>query len=128
MTTVERCRDCGRLFSYLPRGVCGECLTRREELFLTVKAHFRSAPGASVAEVATATGVPVGMITAWIADGRLAPAVPSDQALSEWRAEEDRLEGIRRALAETVAAEPPAVHPGPGAAAAPRRGMFGREH
>lgn len=128
MTTVERCRDCGRLFSYLPRGVCGECLTRREELFLTVKAHFRAAPGASVAEVALATGAPVGMITAWIADGRLAAAVPSDQALSERQAEEDRLEAIRRALAETVAAGPPAAPRASGAAAAPRRGMFGRAH
>lgn len=125
MSTIHRCDDCGKLFGFLPRNLCGECLAHREELFLTVRSYFRDHPAAPVADVAHATDVPVEMIVGWIDEGRLSRRAPDDQTLSAVRAEEERRESIRRSLAETVAARPPEPP-------APERtrphGMFGRQH
>lgn len=124
MTSVHRCHDCGKLFGFLPRNLCGDCLARREELFLTVRAYFRTNPSAPVADVAHATEVPVEMIVGWIAEGRLSARPSGDQTLSALRAEEDRLGSIRRALAETVA-----THPAPETPTDTKRhGMLGRNH
>lgn len=129
MTTVERCRECGKLFPFLPRGVCRDCLEARERAYLRVRDWFRSNPGSSVGAASEANDVPVHTITGWIEEGRLqSRAVAADEATDALEREQRRREDIRRALAETVAATPP---PAEGARTANPRthhGMYGREH
>ena len=36
MSNVETCRECGRLFGFLPRGVCVDCQDLREQRFQAV--------------------------------------------------------------------------------------------
>ena len=42
MSNVETCRECGRLFGFLPRGVCIDCQDLREQRFQTVKDYLRA--------------------------------------------------------------------------------------
>ena len=71
MSPVELCKGCGRIFPFLARGVCADCLGRIEEQFELVREHLRENPGARVAEIAAATGVPEADIAGFIRAGRL---------------------------------------------------------
>jgi methionyl-tRNA synthetase len=71
MTTVVKCRECGGLFPFLPRGVCVDCLDQIERDYQTVRSYLRDNPGARVFQVAEATEVEEGRIQQFIADGRI---------------------------------------------------------
>jgi hypothetical protein len=71
VSNVETCRECGRLFGFLPRGICVECQDLREQRFQAVKEYLRDNPGASVLQTATVTDVEEGLIVGWIREGRL---------------------------------------------------------
>ena len=130
MTAVERCRDCGGLFPFLPRGVCAGCLSRREDAFLRVRAWFRVNPARTVADAARETEVAVELITGWMAEGRIARAeAPDDDAAAVLRADAERRAALRQALVRD--GRPPAT----GDTAEPARpartgarGMYRREH
>jgi len=76
MSTVETCRECGRLCGFLPRGVCADCQDLREERFRTVKEYLADNPGASILQTASTTGVEESLIVGWIREGRLQNAGP----------------------------------------------------
>ena len=56
MSDVETCRECGRLFGFLPRGICVDCQDLREQRFQAVKDYLRENAGASILQTATETG------------------------------------------------------------------------
>lgn len=130
MTPVERCRDCGKLFPYLARGVCRPCLEEREARFYRVRDWFRANAGMSVADAAEANDVSVALITEWINEGRLARthAAPDD-TIAALHEEERRREEIRRALVESGASlTPPSTREPAESKPKPSHGMYGRRH
>jgi hypothetical protein len=124
VSNVETCRDCGRLFGFLPRGICIECQDLREERFQTVKEYLREHPGASVLTTATATGVEEGLIVGWIREGRLQYSGQDVAQLEGIDHDEDVKARIRAQLAAQAGGQ--GTDPRPPAAAARQLGMRSR--
>ena len=82
MTRIATCDECGRLFSFLARGTCGDCLERMERDFQAVRDYLREHPRARVAEVACATGVAEDLIHRFLREGRLEQAAAPADALA----------------------------------------------
>ena len=71
MSPVEQCRSCGRLFPYLARGWCSDCLETKEREFRAVRDYLRDKPGSPIPLVAADTGVEEERIVEFIREGRL---------------------------------------------------------
>lgn len=71
MSPVEACRECGGLFAFLPRGMCGVCLDLREERYQTVRAWLAENRGATVVQASQATAVEESLIAEFVREGRL---------------------------------------------------------
>lgn len=71
MTAVQSCKGCGKLFSFLARGICPDCIDLREERFQTVREWLRDNPGASTMAACQATGVEERLVAEFIREGRL---------------------------------------------------------
>lgn len=71
MTAVQSCKGCGKLFAFLPRGLCADCIDVREEHFRTVREWLRDNRGASVIAACQATGVEERLVAEFIREGRL---------------------------------------------------------
>jgi hypothetical protein len=116
MSNVETCRECGRLFGFLPRGVCVDCQDLREQRFQTVKDYLRDNAGASILQTATETGVEEGLIVGWVREGRLQYAGPDAGQLEGIDHDEDVKARIRAQMAAQAGAQgtdpqPPAAAP-----------------
>jgi predicted amidophosphoribosyltransferase len=115
VTAVQSCKGCGKLFSFLPRGLCADCIDLREERFQTVREWLRDNRGASVIAACQATGVEERLVAEFIREGRLEFAGPTESA-KDLQA--------REALRAKLAGEMTAAQAAPPAAAPqPRRGM-----
>lgn len=68
---IRNCKECGRLFNYVGRRFCPDCIKKQEDKFQEVKDFIRKNPNAGVAQVAKATDVTVGQIQHWIREERL---------------------------------------------------------
>lgn len=124
MSNVETCRECGRLFGFLPRGICVECQDLREQRFQTVKEYLRDNPGASVLQTATVTDVEEGLIVGWIREGRLQYAGADVARLEGIDHDEDVKARIRAQLAAQAGGQ--GTDPRPSAAASRHLGMRSR--
>lgn len=71
MANLRNCSQCGRLFPYAGRNICGKCLEKEEEEFQLVRKYVRDHPGAGVLEVAEATEIEQDKILQFLRDGRL---------------------------------------------------------
>jgi len=101
MAGVEKCRECGRIFATLPRGVCASCLDRREGDFRLVRDWLRDNSGASIPVVSEATGVDEGVIVRFIREGRIEIVDPAnDPAVQREREDEERRAELVRGLAD----------------------------
>lgn len=69
---LRNCSICGRLFAYQQgRTVCSRCREQEEEQYMLVRKYVRDNPGATVFEVAEATGVDEELILQFLREGRL---------------------------------------------------------
>jgi hypothetical protein len=83
MSPVEQCRACGRLFPFLARGWCADCLETKEREFRAVRDHLRTHPGTSIPRLASETGVEEERIVDFVREGRLELSAPGgDDALT----------------------------------------------
>ena len=99
--SVEPCSSCGGLFANLPRGVCANCLDRRERDFRAVRDWLRDNRGAPIAQVSAATGVDEGIIVRFIREGRIDVVDPStDPTLRRDREDEERRMELVRQLSD----------------------------
>lgn len=71
MDSVRNCARCGRVFVFRGREICPDCVAEEEEQFERVRLFLRDSPGASLAEVEEATGVPADVILSFLRQGRL---------------------------------------------------------
>jgi flagellar operon protein (TIGR03826 family) len=69
--SLRNCPECGRIFGYMGRNLCPDCMNKEEEEFQTVRKYVRDHPGAGVFEVAEATGIDEEKILQFLRDGRL---------------------------------------------------------
>lgn len=73
MVTVEliNCIICGRLFKSEEGTICSKCLEDKESPYQKVKDYIFFNRGASVFDVAEATGVEVKLILKYIKEGKI---------------------------------------------------------
>lgn len=72
MPELRNCPECGRVFAYTGlRNLCPQCIEEEEKKFVKVRQYLRDHSGASVFEVAEATGVKEEVILRFLREGRL---------------------------------------------------------
>lgn len=71
MSELQNCPRCGRLFAPQGRKVCRKCQENEEKEYMIVRKYVRDNPGASVFEVAEATGIEEEKILQFLREGRL---------------------------------------------------------
>ncbi len=80
---LRNCSECGKLFVYVGRDLCPECVKTEEEMFEKVEKFLRKNSGASVQEISEATGVPEEKIIHFLKEGRLVARTPFQQVICE---------------------------------------------
>ncbi|MEZ0537215.1 TIGR03826 family flagellar region protein [Caldicellulosiruptoraceae bacterium PP1] len=68
---VRNCKRCGRVYLYNGSPICPQCQKEEEEDFKKVKDYLYDHPGASLPEVAKATGVSPDKILRFLKEERL---------------------------------------------------------
>jgi hypothetical protein len=114
VTAVQSCKGCGKLFAFLPRGLCADCIDVREERFQTVREWLRDNRGASVIAACQATGVEERLVAEFIREGRL-----EFSGATESVKDQQAREALRAKLVAEMSSQAPAPAPPP----SPRRGM-----
>ena len=111
MSGVQACKGCGGLFAFLPRGLCTECIDRREEKFQTVREWLQDHRGASVLAACQATGVEERLIAEFIREGRLEFTGDGTESVRDIISQE----AVRARIASEIAArsQAPAAPPPP---------------
>lgn len=124
----ENCTECGRVYAFLARGICADCLNARERLFQDVKTWLRRNPTATIETAAEATGVDIELILEWIRDGRIRRTPQAgDVRLAEVHAQEERRKRLQEDLSAATDAVPPAS-PVPPTTTSPHRGFNARRN
>lgn len=68
---VTNCRGCGKLFPSNGEDTCPDCIQADEQAFRVVREYLVERPGASLDQVARATGVRADVILRYLRQGRL---------------------------------------------------------
>ncbi|NLB89269.1 MAG: hypothetical protein GX790_08615 [Syntrophomonadaceae bacterium] len=71
MAELINCPRCGRLFAAQGANVCRRCQDLEDQDYMIVRRYVRDNPGATVFEVAEATGIEEDKILKFLRDGRL---------------------------------------------------------
>jgi len=100
VSPVEACRGCAKLYPFLPRGLCADCLDQRELDFQTVKEWLRENPRSSIHAAGQATGVEAARIAEFVREGRL-ELVGTGPSARELREEEERRARLLREIASS---------------------------
>lgn len=68
---VRNCRSCGRMFNYIGRPICANCMNALEDKFQEVKKYIEDNPSANITMVAEETGVSTTQLKNWVREERL---------------------------------------------------------
>lgn len=107
MTPVQACTGCGRIHSFLPRGLCVDCIDARETQYRTLRDWLTHNRGASIAEASEATGLAEALILSYVREGRLDTVDP--ELVAELVALRARIRLHLASQAEPRDDEPPPV-------------------
>lgn len=68
---LRNCVQCGKVFVYISRNICPECMDKEELMFEKVRDYLKENPGARIMEVNEKTEVPEDKIIKFLRDGRI---------------------------------------------------------
>ena len=68
---MANCRRCRKLFARTSDPICDDCKKADELQFEEVKKYLRDNPGATLAQISDATGMPMKKLMAYLREGRL---------------------------------------------------------
>lgn len=71
MSRLVNCPRCGKVFVYVSKRLCPECLAKEEEEFRKVKDYLWEHPDSTIEKVSEATGVSTKKILEFLREGRL---------------------------------------------------------
>lgn len=78
---VRNCRRCGKIFQYVAgKPICPNCRQKEEDDFEKVRSYLYDYQGATLMEVAQATGVSAAMIQQFLREDRL--MIPKDSPIT----------------------------------------------
>ncbi len=99
MTPVQTCKGCGKLFSFLPRGLCAGCIDHRESQFQLVRDWLVDNHSRTISAVTEGSGVEQRLIAEFVREGRL--ELVSDDAPSV--REQRNMDALRARMASEIA-------------------------
>ena len=79
---VRNCRQCGKMFNYIGRPYCENCMMALEDKFQEVKKFIQDNPGANISVVAEEMDVSLKQLRKWVREERLSFADSSLVGLS----------------------------------------------
>lgn len=68
---LRNCPECGKLFTYVSRNLCPECIAKEDEMLRTIQSFLDEHKNATISEISEGTGVPGEKIVSLLQDGRL---------------------------------------------------------
>lgn len=68
---LRNCPKCGKLFVYIAKDLCPECVQQEEVLFEKIRTYIKNHPGCNLQEVSENTEVSVDKILLYLREGRL---------------------------------------------------------
>ncbi len=68
---IRQCKECGKLFQYVTKPICPECLDEFDNMFLKVRDYIYKNPDADIAEIAEKTEVKEKRILEFLKEERL---------------------------------------------------------
>ncbi len=68
---IRNCPQCGKVFAYIRRNLCPDCMQKEEELFQVIRDYICNHPGSTVLSVAENTGIKEEIILRFLREGRL---------------------------------------------------------
>ncbi len=71
LDNVRKCKECGKLFNFIGRPICPDCLKRMDDEFQSVRKYIYDNPNAGIEEVSEETEVSVKTIMRFLREGRL---------------------------------------------------------
>lgn len=80
---VRQCRRCGKLFQYISKPICSNCVEEIDQMFIKVRDHLYKYPDASIEEISKKTEVPEKQILEFLRDERLSLRSPTGALLCE---------------------------------------------
>lgn len=74
---IKNCEKCGKIFNYIGRDFCPECLGAEEQQFEMIRNYIRKHPGCDLQEVTQNTEIPVEKVLHFLREGRLTGGIDS---------------------------------------------------
>lgn len=68
---LRNCPECGKLFTFLSRNLCPECVALEDEYIRKIQQYLDDQGGATVTEISDGTGIPEEKIISLLREGRL---------------------------------------------------------
>ena len=68
---LRNCPICGKLFVFMTRNMCPDCIKKEDEEFDLVREYINEHAEATIDEVSEATGIPPSKILKFLKEGRL---------------------------------------------------------
>jgi flagellar operon protein (TIGR03826 family) len=75
---IRNCKECGKLFNFVRRNICPDCIELEEKMFITVRDFLQKNPGTKIEEIAEKTEVPEEKIIYFLREGRITSESLSD--------------------------------------------------
>ena len=69
--SIRNCPECGKLFEFLFKNLCPDCINKEDGEFEAIVAYLRENPGVGISEISEATGIGVNRIVKMLKSGRL---------------------------------------------------------
>jgi RNA polymerase subunit RPABC4/transcription elongation factor Spt4 len=69
--SIRNCPECGRIFEFVFKNLCPECIQREDKESEAVVDYLKDNPGARIPEISEATGISADKITKMLKNGRL---------------------------------------------------------
>jgi flagellar operon protein (TIGR03826 family) len=67
---LRNCSRCGKIFAYVSKRICPDCLQEIEQDFERIRVYVKANPGATVAEIASELEIDPDMIMEFVRQGR----------------------------------------------------------
>jgi uncharacterized OB-fold protein len=69
--SIRNCPECGRLFQYVFKNICPNCINREESDRAIIRTFLQEHPKTSIPEISEITGVHTKVVIRMLKDGRL---------------------------------------------------------
>ncbi|MDL2224968.1 flagellar protein [Eubacteriales bacterium OttesenSCG-928-M02] len=71
MMDIRQCKECGKLFQYISKPICQDCIDAQDQMFIKVRDYLYQHPAASIEEVSEKTEVEERFILEFLKEERL---------------------------------------------------------